>query len=53
MKNDKLKDKIYPKISEDTNVNTLFKGITKKININDIKKTNKIPKKKFTRIKIN
>ena len=52
MKNDKLKDKIYPKISEDTNVNTLFKGITKKININDIKKTNKIPKKNLPELKL-
>ena len=47
-----LKDKIYPKISEDTNVNTLFKGITKKININDIKKTNKIPKKNLPELKL-
>ena len=45
MKNDKLKDKIYQNLSENTNVNALFKGITKKININDIKKINKIPKK--------
>lgn len=52
MKNDKLKDKIYPKISEDTNVNTLFKGITKKININDIRKTNKIPKKNLPELKL-
>ena len=52
MKNDKLKDKIYPKTSEDTNVNTLFKGITKKININDIKKTNKIPKKNLPELKL-
>lgn len=52
MKNDKLKDKIYPKISENTNVNTLFKGITKKININDIRKTNKIPKKNLPELKL-
>ena len=33
-------------------VNTLFKGITKKININDIKKTNKIPKKNLPELKL-
>ena len=52
MKNDKLKDKIYQNLSEDTNVNTLFKGITKKININDIKKINKIPKKNLPELKL-
>ena len=52
MKNDKLKDKNYPNISEDTNANILFKGITKKININDIKKTNRIPKKNLPELKL-
>ena len=52
MKNDNLKDKNYPNISEDTNANILFKGITKKININDIKKTNKIPKKNLPELKL-
>ena len=52
MKNDKLKDKIYQNLSEDTNVKALFKGITKKININDIKKINKIPKKNLPELKL-
>ena len=52
MKNDKMKGKIYQNLNEDTNTNVLFKGITKKININDIKKTNKIQKKNLPELKL-
>ena len=52
MKNEKLKDKNFPNLNEDNNVETLFKGITKKININEIKKTNKIPKKNLPELKL-
>lgn len=52
MKNDKLKGKINQNFNDDTNINVIFKGIKKKININDIKKTNNINKKHLPGLKL-